>query len=170
MTNKENKRTIKVNGQAVEVTEEVYKEYMRPEWREEQRQYRAWRCRDGKGVRCQKRCEECEYYRMGNKTNGSDLSIEQLQEEEGSIFEIADPTANVEESVARRILREAFQKARTTLSDREQEVLDMLLDLCSERDIANRLGVSNSRAHVIKEKLFKKLRSLLHGYDTYFRG
>lgn len=60
----EKKYTLKgIDGKEIEVTEEVYRVIKRDEDREAQRRYRAWRCRDGKGVRCKKRCEECEYYR-----------------------------------------------------------------------------------------------------------
>ena len=157
-------RKLYVNGVEIEVTEEVYRVIKRDEDREAQRRYRAWRCRDGKGVRCKKRCEECEYYLMGNKPMG----IEQMVDEEGKGYDIADPSANVEVEVARRILRADLHKARLSLSDRDRELFDLLLDEKSEREIANKLGVSNSRAHALKMALFKKLRSLLSAYEGYF--
>ena len=161
-------RKLYVNGVEIEVTEEVYRVIKRNEDREAQRRYRAWRCRDGKGVRCKKRCEECEYYLMGNKPMGSDLSIEQMVDEEGKGYDIAAPSANVEVEVARRILRADLQKARLSLSDRDRELFDLLLDEKSEREIASKLGVSNSRAHALKVALFKKLRRLLSAYEGFF--
>ena len=135
MTNEEKTRKLKVNGQVVVVTNEVYKEYMRPQWREEQRKYRSWRCRDGKGIRCKKRCDECPYYRIGNGPRGSDVSIEGLMDEENGTFDIPDLTTDVEVEVARNILRSDLHKARMSLNDRERELFDMLLDERSERDI-----------------------------------
>ena len=58
MDNKE--RYIYVNGEKIKVTEEIYKEYMRPIWREERNTRNRWRCRDANGVRCKKDCIECE--------------------------------------------------------------------------------------------------------------
>lgn len=164
------KKKLRINGQNVEVSEEVYKAYMQEEWREGQRRYRSWRCRNGKGVRCKARCEECPYYRLGNSPKGSDVSIEGMMEEEDSNFDIPDLTTDVEVEVAQNILHEELFKARTALSEREQEVFDMLFEGRSERDIAARLGVTPSRAHTIKDNLFKKLRGILSAYADFFRG
>lgn len=164
---KESKRLF-INGTWVPVSDEVYKAYMQEEWREDQRRYRSWRCRDGKGVRCKKKCEECEFYRMGNGPTGSVLSIDQMADDEDKSFEVADSRSNLELEVARSLLREAVRKARAQLSERECEILDMFLDERSEREMAARLGVSNSRAHALKAALFKKLRVILAKYRDYF--
>ena len=163
------KYTLKgIDGKEVEVSEEVYRVVKRDEDRESQRRYRAWRCRDGKGVRCKKKCEECEFYRMGNGPTGSVLSIDQMMSDEDKPVDIADRNTDLEFEVARNLLREAVHKARGQLTDREQEILDMLLDERSEREMAARLGVSNSRAHALKAALFKKLRIMLAAYKDYF--
>ena len=73
----------------------------------------------------------------------------------------------MELEVARNLLREAVHKAKEQLTDREQEILDILLDERSEREMAARLGVSNSRAHALKTALFKKLRVLLSDYSIF---
>ena len=133
-----------------------------------ERRYRSWRCRDGKGVRCKKKCSECAFYRMGNGSTGSVLSIDQMMSDDEKPVDIADKNTDLELEVARNLLREAVHKAKEQLTDREQEILDMLLDERSEREIAARLGVSNSRAHALKIELFKKLRVLLASYKDYF--
>lgn len=163
------KYTLKgIDGKEVEVSEEVYRVVKRDEDREAQRRYRSWRCRDGKGVRCKKKCEECEFYRLGNGPTGSVLSIDQMMSDDEKPVDIADKNTDLELEVARNLLHEAVHKARGKLSDREQEILDMFLDERSEREIAARLGVSNSRAHALKIELFKKLRVLLASYKDYF--
>ena len=164
---KESKRLF-INGTWVPVSDEVYKAYMQAEWREDQRRYRSWRCRDGKGVRCKKKCSECAFYRMGNGPTGSVLSIDQMMSDDEKPVDIADKNTDLELEVARNLLHEAVHKAKEQLTDREQEILDMLLDERSEREIAARLGVSNSRAHALKIALFKKLRVLLASYKDYF--
>lgn len=163
------KYTLKsIDGKEVEVSEEVYRVVKRDEDREAQRRYRAWRCRDGKGVRCKKKCYECAYYRMGNGPTGSVLSIDQMMSDEDKPVDIADKNTDLELEVARNLLHEAVHKARGQLSDREQQILDMLLDELSEREMAVQLGVSNSRAHALKTSLFKKLRIILAKYKDYF--
>lgn len=168
MENKDKTRKLFIKGVAVSVTEEVYKAYMQEEWRAKQSRYRSWRCRDGKGVRCKKKCEECEFYRLGNGPTGSVLSIDQMADDEGKSFEVADSRSNLELEVARSLLREAVRKAKGQLTERECEILDMFLDERSERDMAAQLGVSNSRAHALKTALFKKLRVILAKYRDYF--
>lgn len=168
MENKDKTRKLVIDGAAVDVSEEVYKAYMREEWREDQRRYRAWRCRDGKGVRCKKKCSECAYYRMGNDPTGSVLSIDQMMSDDEKPVDIADRNTDLELEVARNLLREAVHKAKEHLTDRERQILDMLLDERSEREMAAQLGVSNSRAHALKTSLFKKLRIILAKYRDYF--
>ena len=168
MENKDKTRNLFIKGVAVSVTEEVYKAYMQEEWRAKQSRYRSWRCRDGKGVRCKKKCEECEFYRLGNGPTGSVLSIDQMADDEGKSFEVADSRSNLELEVARSLLREAVCKAKGQLTERECEILDMFLDERSEREMAAQLGVSNSRAHALKTALFKKLRVILAKYRDYF--
>ena len=168
MENKDKTRKLFIKGVAVSVTEEVYKAYMQEEWRAKQSRYRSWRCRDGKGVRCKKKCEECEFYRLGNGPTGSVLSIDQMADDEGKSFEVADSRSNLELEVARSLLREAVRKAKGQLTERECEILDMFLDEHSEREMAAQLGVSNSRAHALKTALFKKLRVILAKYRDYF--
>ena len=168
MENKDKTRKLFIKGVAVSVTEEVYKAYMQEEWRAKQSRYRSWRCRDGKGVRCKKKCEECEFYRLGNGPTGSVLSIDQMADDEGKSFEVADSRSNLELEVARSLLREAVRKAKGQLTERECEILDMFLDERSEREMAAQLGVSNSRAHALKTALFKKLRVILAKYRDYF--
>lgn len=163
------KYTLKgIDGKEVEVSEEVYRVVKRDEDREAQRRYRAWRCRDGKGVRCKKKCSECAFYRMGNGPTGNVLSIDQMADDEDKSFEVADSRSNLEVEVARSLLREAVCKAKGQLSERECEILDMFLDERSEREMAAQLGVSNSRAHALKTALFKKLRVILAKYRDYF--
>lgn len=168
MKTNEKARKLYVKGKGIEVSEEVYRVVKRDEDREAQRRYRAWRCRDGKGVRCKKKCSECEFYRMGNGPTGSVLSIDQMMSDENKPVDIADKNTDLELEVARTLLREAVHKAREQLTEREQVILDMFLDERSEREMAAQLGVSNSRAHALKTALFKKLRLILAKYRDYF--
>lgn len=159
---------LSVNGEKVEVSEEVYRVIKRDEYRESKRRYRAWRCRDGKGVRCKNKCEECPYYRIGNNPTGSVLSIEHLMRDEDKPFDIRDLSTDVELEVARRLLKEDVLKVKAILTERECIIIEMVMEGDSERKIAQRLGISNSRVHVLKISLFKKLQVALEGYRGYF--
>lgn len=161
---------IFIGCKEIEVSEEIYKAYMRDEWRENKRRYRSWRCRDSKGMRCKERCDECPYYSLGNDPIGSDLSIEQMMNDDGRSFDIPDLTVDIEAAVLQRILHDDLVKARETLSEREKLVFDMVFEGRSERDIAIYLNVSPSRAHVIKNNLLKKLRGILSLYEDFFHG
>ena len=165
---KQENRKVFVNGQWIEVTEDVYRVIKRDEDREAQRRYRSWRCRDGKGVRCKNKCEECPYYRMGNSPTGSVLSVDHLMDDEDKPFDVRDTNTDVELEVARRLLAEDVLKAKATLTDRDRIIMEMVMEGESERKIAQRLGVSNSRAHALKTSLLKKLEVLLDGYRGYF--
>ena len=55
----ENKRQIPINGKKVEVSEDVYRAYMREEWREAQRDCRAKKCRNADGTVCRQDCTTC---------------------------------------------------------------------------------------------------------------
>lgn len=74
--NNENKYIIKVKGKEVEVSEEVYRAYIRPIRAEQRRKRREWKCSKlsktgGYYVRCNERCETCPYYQSGNITSNA---------------------------------------------------------------------------------------------------
>ena len=54
---------VTIQGKKVEVTEEVYRAYVRPIRTEQRQQRRDWKCRivgeKGNLVRCNKNCNEC---------------------------------------------------------------------------------------------------------------
>ena len=75
---------IRVNGQEVEVTEEVYRAYVRPVSALRRRERRESRClvkgRRYGLVRCKADCGKCPYYSAGNKLRGGVLSLDALRE------------------------------------------------------------------------------------------
>ena len=159
MSDKENQsKKVKVNGKWIEVSEDVYRAYMREEWREAQREYRAKKCRKADGTVCRKDCKTCAHYLEGEGLTGATLSLDAFVTEDGSPVEFADTSVNVELEVARNILKEEVAKAKTQLDEREQVILESVLAGLSERMIAKELGLSNSRVHNLKMTLYKKLR------------
>lgn len=84
MSNKENQsKKVKVNGKWIEVSEEVYRAYMRDEWREAQREYRSKKCRNADGTVCRKDCKTCPHYLEGEGLTGATLSLDAFVTEDG---------------------------------------------------------------------------------------
>ena len=166
----EKKRQLKVNGQLIDVSEEVYRAYMRDEWREAQREYRSKKCRNAKGVVCRKDCKTCPHYLAGNGLLGATLSLDAFTTEDGAPIEIADERADVELEVARNILHEAFEKAKTQLGDRDKLLLDLVMAERSDAVIGDVLHIWTSGARVARYKLFARLMMLLSDFADYFKG
>lgn len=75
------KRSLTIGKETIEVSEEVYRAYMRPIKAEHQRKRRQWKCRvlsenGGHYCRCNNRCEACAYYLAGNNALGNHLSLD----------------------------------------------------------------------------------------------
>lgn len=164
------KQEVYVNGKKVAVSEEVYRLIKRDEWREQQRKYRAWRCRDAKGVVCRKDCSQCSYYLNGGAPTGNVLSLERLMDSENGGYEPMDVSGSLEEEVARRILREAVLKARLELGERDRQVLDCVMQEMSDSQIAERLGITKSGAREARYRLFSRLKQLLSDFSDYFQN
>ena len=77
MENKDKRFYLTIKGQQVEVSEDVYRAYVRPIRAEQRRKRREWKCqikgKNGKLVRCQKDCRECRYAQSGNSALGNKL-------------------------------------------------------------------------------------------------
>jgi len=79
-SNEEGKKYfLTIKGEKVEVSEEVYRAYIRPMRREQRQKRREWKCKiiSGSGghyVRCKKHCEDCPYYNSGKNAKGKTKS------------------------------------------------------------------------------------------------
>lgn len=166
----EKKRQLYVNGKLIDVSEEVYRAYMRDEWRDAQREYRAKKCRKAKGVVCRKDCKTCPHYLEGEGLTGATLSLDAFVTEDGSPVEFEDERVNVELEVARNILKEAFEKAKLSLTDRERLILEYFMDERSDAEIGEALHITKSGAREARYKLFARLKKLLSDFADYFKG
>lgn len=169
MSNKENQsKKIKVNGKWIEVSEEVYRAYMRDEWREKQREYRAKKCRNADGTVCRKDCKTCQLYLAGEGLTGATLSLDAFVTEDGSPVEFEDKRVDVELEVARNILKEAFEKAKLQLTDRERLILEYFMDERSDAEVGEALHITKSGAREARYRLLTKLKELLKDYKDYY--
>ena len=148
---------IMITLEMVEATEpEVMQEYLRMLWRQEHRERREYRCRDVYGVRCMGSCSECR-----QNCSGKPVSLEVLAEA-GMVF--ADHHS-VEETVNRRLLIEALCVAVESLEPIERKVIELLFFRgCTQREAAERLGMSQSSVNRHKKRALNTLRELLADY------
>lgn len=94
-------RRLKIDGQQIPVTEEVYRAYKQPLWAEHKRKERKKRCITGNGKggtkRCTKDCRTCE-----KKREGSILSLDKFADDG---YEVTD-TVDLFELVSDKLLLE----------------------------------------------------------------
>ena len=82
---KENKEFyVTIQGKKVFVSEEVYREYVRPIRAIQRQQRRAWKCRifgrKGNLIRSPNKCEECPYAIAGKLPTGNVLLLDKFKE------------------------------------------------------------------------------------------
>ena len=164
MENKETKQYyIKVNGQRVEVTEEVYRAYVRPVNASQRAARRNGKClvkgkRSGL-VRCTKDCSQCHYYMAGNKMLGGVLSLDTLGAdgyEEQSPTDIEGDLIEQEEKVLQTA---ALYKAIGKLNERQQYIVREIYykgKTCEE--VARILGVDGSAVRHALQRILAALR------------
>ena len=143
------------------VTEDVYRVVMDDEWKEEKHQQRDWRCRDGKGFRCNKNCEECELYRLGVGPTGSVVSLDQLYEE--NEYEPMG-SSGFEESVAlENDINEAIEKCKNSVPDLTRIVV-MVENGELLKEVAAELGIPVNTLRSRRDKALEKLGKYLQNY------
>ena len=139
----------------VPVTDAVYSEYMRPEWREQKRRQREQRC-SVEGKRCQKDCNHCDY-----SPDGAALSLERLEEDLGKT---AVDTFDVAECCIAELLNRELYEALDELTPEDKKIIKLLFNEMSEREIAAEVGLSQKGVNKRKHKLFEFLSARLEKY------
>ena len=126
---------IKLNdGQVVPVTEEVYREYKRPQWREaKQNKVRQMR----------------------------EFSLEYMIEN-GMEHIYSDNQKLVEENAEDNLMLEMLMKALETITDDERSLINELyFNEKSERDFAKKIGISNVAVNKKHHHVLEKIKKLL---------
>lgn len=168
MENKDKTRTLKIRGQKVEVSEEVYRAYIRPIRAEQRRKRREWKCRmlsesGSYYVRCTKKCETCPYYLAGNSALGNVTSLDRLVDCE---VEIEDKQSDIETNyIERETMQEEYMNlyaAITTLTQRQQEMVRMIyFEGKSQEEVSTIFGVTKSAISHAMERIYDSLRKQL---------
>ncbi len=163
MDNKDKKFYLTIKGQKVEVSEKIYREYVRPVWSEQRRERRSWRCRvkgeKGKLIRCIKDCNQCPYFLVGNNAQGNNLSLEWLNEE-GLDFE--DNSFDIEQNYIDSEEKQQLYNAIAQLTPRQQEIVRMIyFEDKSQEEIRKSLGISKSSMSEAVQRIYATLRKIL---------
>ncbi|MGL5973151.1 MAG: RNA polymerase sigma factor [Oscillospiraceae bacterium] len=152
---------LPIEGQQVPVTEEVYRAYKQPLWKEHKSKERAKRCSisNGKGSikRCEEDCSQCPHDRTG-----SVLSLDSF-EESGYLpadSKAADPQQILEDA----LLLEELWAAVSELAPDNQLIIKLFSDGASEREIADAVGLSQKGVNKRKARLFEQLYERLKNY------
>ncbi len=156
---KDGKYIINCEGHDVEVSKEVYYTIMDEVWREEKRKQRAWRCRDGKGVRCKGDCTLCDINRFGEGPNGNDVSLDQMYEEND--YEPKGSDGFEEKSLFWIRVNEEIDEISVHIPEAAR-IVKMLISGELEKEVAEELGMPpstlNYKVKGVKKRLSKYLK------------
>ena len=125
---------IKLNGELIPVTEEVYRAYQQPKWREK------------------KQAEVCAQ---------KEVSLDAMLET-GYSGHLDSRQALVDEIVADKLLLDELLKALAELNEDERFLIDELFyKEKTEREIADSSNISHQAVHKKKNRILAKLEKLL---------
>lgn len=157
---------LKIKGETVAVSEEVYRAYKSAYRRERKQKQRMWRCRipreKGSKVflkRCTKNCKDCEYIKNGRGANGSVLSWEWLKE---IGYDEPDPKQDVEKNFIVNEEKAELYDAISKLTLRQQKLIDLIyFDGKTEQEVADYYGCSQQAIHRAKQRIEATLKKFL---------
>ena len=115
------------------------------------------RCRDARGVRCQKSCQKGELFR-----NGKPISLETLIEEGIQGADIV----SVEEEIENRETVAELYVALDKLDALSRQIIELLYltdPVHTEREVAAIVGISQNRVHQRKVRALVQLQKTIMG-------
>ena len=146
----DNKRKLWVNGQFIEVSEEVYQVYMQGDrkmryFETDLKTERTILAEDGTVQRVIPSRED---------------SLDRLMDDNARQF--SDAGESVEDAVLRKIAEDELHRALEKLTDEEYAlVYALFFEGKTERDYAKELGVSQVAVHKKKQRILKKLKEII---------
>ena len=161
MENKDKGFYLNVRGKEVEVSEEVYRAYIRPIRNEQRRKRREWRCRvkgkNGKFVRCQNDCKECPYALSGQNALGNKLSLDRMRDDGADIEDChLDVAQNYITDEEKKELYGAINK----LTSRQKEIVNLIyFEQKTQEEAAAIIGVSHQAISKALKKILAELKS-----------
>ncbi len=163
MENKDKRFYLKVQGKEVEVSEEVYRKYIRPIRAEQRRKRREWKCqvkgKKGNLVRCNKDCRECQYALSGHNALGNKLSLDRMKDEG---VDIEDRRQDVEQNYIDEEEKRELYAAIAKLTPRQKELVELIyFDGMSQEKVAKKMGIASSSIRHAMQRIYATLRKIL---------
>ena len=148
----------KVRTILVPATEEQYKAYMQPEWKEDKRQQRLAEKR-------RKREQAQAEHRVDPSVQGWDtpVSFEQMCETEYG-FPGETRQDSPEEILEKEELLEALRRELAKLEELDRTILQMAIQGVSEAAIGREVGLSQKGVNKRKHRILEQLRNQLEDY------
>lgn len=166
----ENKRFyLKIKGQEVEVSEEVYRAYIQPLRAERRRKQRAFRCKV-KGdrlnlVRCKKDCRECPYAQSGHNALGNNLSLDRMRVDG---VDIEDSRLNVEQNYIDEEENQELYAAISQLTPRQKELIEMIyFEEMSQEMVSQKIGVAQATVSVTLDRAIENLKKIMKNQKIF---
>lgn len=151
MQNNEKRCAIRLNGEWIPVTEEVYQAWYRPIWKTFRFAYRHGRCRCPNWRLCEGDCGLCTYRRAGDQA-----SLDQWQEEYGREEEAygEDPS----EIAENRVAYDALLLELDEIDPNGRRTSQLLQDGVDDRTAAKMLGLPRSTYSDKKLRIRRELK------------
>ena len=146
---------LMINGTKVDVTEEVYRAYVQPLWREDRNKRNRYKCRDGQGVRCKGNCSKCNFARFKEGPQGNDLSLDGLIEDQMTDDGL---TYDGFEKFVAMMEASQIRKEVMKMDEIDRQILAALGEGYSQADAARRIGISAVAVHKRLKKIKEKLK------------
>lgn len=138
-----------------ETDPQIMREYLRMLWAQEHRERREERCRDARGVRCRKSCQECEFF-----CSGKSISLEAFMEEGTQIADLF----SVEKEIERQETVTELYAALAELDGLSRQIIELLYltdPVHTEREVAVFVGMSQNGVHQRKVRGLHMLWKIL---------
>lgn len=165
MANEEKKYTIRVNGEQVEVSKEIYYEYMRPIWRTRKRAqtYKECICPQSQLWKCDGICQGCKFHTNGMFIS-SDTPIGGEDDEITLGDTLSDSNMLPDAALINAELIKALYSALEDIDPDGKTICKLFMENKTDREIAAVLGKPQSTISYIKKKAFEALRKALKDY------
>ena len=128
-------RYIYIDGEQIPVTEEVYRAYKRPIWREKKRRERE------------------------KERGAKPLSLEKFTDDG---FDIQSNAVPLDEVIADKLLEGMLPDVLAELTDDERRlIIALYYEKKTEREIACDVGVSQPAIHKRRKRILKKIKNMM---------
>lgn len=165
-TKEQKKFYVMVNGQKVEVSEEVYRAYVRPVRAQQRTEKRNRRCKV-KGarlglVRCKGNCSECEYAKSGKAFGGVEQSLESLFEAGFEVASELDLEADLLAAEERKEQVKKLHSAIACLTERQQYLIrEIYFNGRTQGEIAAAMGATKQAVSNAVRRALASLKKIL---------